>query len=281
MTKDRAARSDAILFELQKDGVALLTFNRPDAKNVFDGAMLDALGAAYARCDADDAIRVVVVTGSGNTFCAGADMGARNTAPATAAATANKVPDISSCPLSCQAWEVRKPVIAACNGHAVGVGLSIALQADLRVFAEEGKYGLLQNRRGVVADFAVEYLLPRLVGMERAFELLVRAPRLSGAEAVAWGLASRVVPAAQVVDTALEIARDMAVNCAPLVMGMHKRLLWRGLDMNYSQLVELETRALQYSMDQPDAAEGGLAWLERRAPQWQGRLGGDWPDWLD
>ncbi|MEE4661005.1 MAG: enoyl-CoA hydratase-related protein, partial [Halieaceae bacterium] len=189
--------------------------------------------------------------------------------------------DMSSCPLSMQAWDVRKPVIAACNGHAIGVGLSIAMQADLRVFAEDAKYGFLQNRRGVVADFAMESVLPRIVGFERAFELLVRAPRLTGTEAGEWGLASRVVPAELVLETAMEIAGDMAQHCAPLVMGLHKRLLWRGLSMELQDMVELETRALRHSMQQRDAAEGGLAWFEKRLPRWTGSVSRDWPEGWD
>jgi len=189
--------------------------------------------------------------------------------------------EVDSCPLSTQAWDVRKPVIAACNGHAVGAGLGLAVQADMRVFANEGKYGFLQSRRGVVTDFAMEYVLPRLVGFERAFELLVRAPRLSGEEAVNWGLAGRSVPAAEVLETALEIARDIAVNCAPLAVGFHKHLMWRGLDMSLADLAAMESRALNHTMTKPDAVEGGMAYFERRTPAWSGRVSRDWPSWLD
>ncbi len=269
------ATSDELQLDIQ-DATALVTLNRPDHHNTLTSAMIDALGEAYRECDARDDVRAVVVTGSGDAFCAGADLsGGGDTFDGEGTGY-----DFSSCPLPFQAWDVRKPVIAACNGHAIGVGLGIALQADLRIFAEEGKYGFLQNRRGVVADFAVEYLLPRLVGVERAFELIVRAPRLSGSEAGEWGLAGRVLPATQVLDAALEIASDMAAHCAPLVMGLHKRLLWRGLGMNLAEFVELETRALHHSMAQPDAVEGGMAWFERRDPRWTGSVSRDWPEWM-
>ena len=257
-------------------GIALITLNRPEQLNTFNADMIDALGAALRECDRDDAIRVVVLTGSGKAFCAGADLGGGS---ATFDAQADM--SFSSCALSMQPWAVRKPVIAACNGHAIGVGLSTALMCDLRLFAAEGKYGLLQNRRGVVADNAVEYLLPRLIGFERAFELIVRAARLTGAEAVAWGLAGRALPADEVLPAALEIAEDMAVNCSPLVMGLHKRLLWRGLDMNRDAFVALETRALHYSMGREDAVEGGRAYVEKRAPAWGSAVTRDWPDFID
>lgn len=264
-----------LLLEIN-DGVALITLNRPEAYNTLSAAIIEGLGEAYHRCDEDDAVRVVVVTGAGKAFCAGADMSAGGDTFDGAAHETK----IDSCPLSTQAWDVRKPVIAACNGHAVGAGLGLALQADMRVFAEEGKYGFLQSRRGVVADFAIEYVLPRLVGFERAFELLVRAPRLSGEEAVSWGLAGRCVPAAQVLDTALEIATDIARNCAPLPVGLHKQLLWRGLDMSRSELAALESQALNYTMSKADAVEGGMAYFERRTPQWSDSVAKDWPQWL-
>ena len=151
---------------------------------------------------------------------------------------------------------------------------------ELIKYSNEGKYGFLQSRRGVVADFAVEYVLPRLIGFEKAFELLVRAPRLSGEEAVAWGLASRSVPADQVLDTAMEIARDIAVNCAPLAVALHKRLLWRGLDMSLGELAAVESRALNHSMANPDAVEGGMAYFEKRTPNWTSSVAADWPEWL-
>lgn len=267
--------SDEILFDIQ-DGVALITFNRAEAKNTFTSGMMTGLGDAYRQCDENDDVRVVVVTGAGDAFCAGADMsGGGETFDGD-----GKAMDFSSCPLSFQAWDVRKPVIAACNGHAIGVGLGLAIQADLRVFAADGKYGFLQNRRGVVADFACEYVLPRLVGFERAFELVVRALRLTGEEAGEWGLASRVLPADQVLDTALEIAADMAVNCSPLVMGLHKRMLWRSADLGRDALIDLETQALHHSMASADAVEGGMAYFERRAPNWTSSVSKDWPEWM-
>ena len=267
--------NEELLFEVT-DGVAVITLNRPEAYNTLSNAILDGLGEAYRRCDEDDAVRVVVVTGAGNLFCAGADMSGGGSTFDSAVQTV----EIDSCPLSMQAWDVRKPVIAACNGHAVGAGLGLAVQADMRIFSNEGKYGFLQSRRGVVTDFAMEYVLPRLVGFERAFELLVRASRLTGEEAVAWGLAGRSVPAGEVLDTALEIARDISVNCAPLAVGLHKRLLWQGLDMSLGELAAAESRALNHSMTKPDAIEGGMAYFERRTPDWTGSIKNDWPDWL-
>lgn len=264
--------SDDILLEVT-GGVAVITFNRPEVLNTFNYEMMEGLGNAYRQCDEDDDIKVVVVTGAGKAFCAGADMSLGG----ETFDSLNTL-DFSSCPLSFQGWDVRKPLIAALNGHAVGVGLGIAIQADMRILAEEGQYGFLQNRRGVVADFAVEYVLPRMIGMERAFEMVVRAVRLSGQEAQEWGLASRCVPAADVLDTALDIARDMAAHCSPLVMGIHKRLLWQGQQTSLNDFIKLETAMLHHTMGRADAIEGGLAFIERRSPQWTSSVNKDWPD---
>jgi enoyl-CoA hydratase/carnithine racemase len=267
--------NDDILLEVN-DGVALITFNRPDAMNTFSESMMDGLGEAYRRCDEDDAIRAVIVTGSGKAFCAGAELQADGDTFNTGGDM-----DFSSCPLSFQAWDVRKPVIAACNGHAIGVGLGIAVQCDMRVFADDAKYGFLQNRRGAVADFAVGYVLPKLIGFERAFEMLVGAVRVDGTKAGEWGLASRVVATDKVLETAMDIARDMAVNCSPLVMGLHKKLMWQGQDQSLQQFIEQESKALHHSLQGPDAAEGGMAYFERRDPNWQSSVSNDWPTFLD
>jgi enoyl-CoA hydratase/carnithine racemase len=257
------------------DGVALITLNRPETMNSLSSAMIEGLGEAYRHCDDDDSVRAVVVTGAGQAFCAGADMSGGGTTFDGAVWN-----EVNSCPLSMQAWEVRKPVIAACNGHAIGAGLGLAMQADMRVLANEGKYGFLQSRRGVVADFAIEFVLPRLVGFERAFELLIRAPRLTGEEACAWGLARRSVPADRVLETALELAGEISTHCAPLPVGMHKHLLWRGLAISRQDLASLESRALNHTMRTPDAVEGGMAYVERRNPRWTGSVTKDWPKWL-
>lgn len=258
-----------------RDGIALIRFLRPERLNTFSPQMIEELGGHYRACDADPAVRVVVLTGSGSAFCAGADMSDTSVFVAP-----DRAPPVPSCPLAFQAWDVRKPVIAACNGHAIGIGLGIALQCDLRVFALGSQYGVVQNRRGVVADFGVEYLLPRITGFERAFELLVRGVRLDGARALEWGLCSRAVPAEDVLAVAMEIAADMATHCSPLVMGMHKRLLWRALDLTRDALVDLETRALDVSMRGPDAREGGEAWAARRTPRWRDLQDSDWPEFL-
>jgi len=129
------------------DGVALITLNRPEQRNAFSGAMGEALGEAYRTCDGDDAIRAVVLTGAGDAFCTGADL-----APGGETFAAREPANFSAAAFDPPAFAIRKPVIAAVNGHAIGLGFTMALQCDLRILAREGKYGVVQVRRGVMPD---------------------------------------------------------------------------------------------------------------------------------
>ena len=253
------------------DGVALITFNRPDRKNTLNSGMVQGLSDAYQRCDDDDDVRAVVVTGSGDSFCAGADLG-----DGTAFGAVDHA-GFSSCPLDFQAYQVRKPVIAACNGHAIGVGLGIATQCDLRILADDALYGFLQVRRGVVADFGSHYLLPRVVGLEVALELLTLGRRYTGNELQAMGFCRRALPAEKVLPEALALAREYAENCSPLVVAQSKRLLWTALDQARCSAEAEETTVLTSNMGSPDALEGGMAFFERRAPRWEASVGADCP----
>ncbi|MEM7413055.1 MAG: enoyl-CoA hydratase-related protein [Myxococcota bacterium] len=263
-----------LAFEVDADGVACITLDRPEARNAFSGAMGTALGEAYRRCDEDDAIRAVVLTGRGDSFCVGADMGAGEDTFA-----AQDASDFSAAAFDPPAFAVRKPVIAAVNGHAIGLGLSMTLQCDLRVFAAEGKYGIVQVRRGVMPDAYAHYTLPRIVGLSRAADLLLTGRKIDGAEALALGLASRVLPADEVLPAALEIARDMAIHAAPLSVAVTKRLLWESSALSPSDVERKETELHHHLMGRADAIEGVMAYLERRRPEWKLSVQRDWPAW--
>lgn len=264
-----------IRFALE-DGVATITLHRPEQMNSFSGLMGEELGDAYRRCDADDDVRAVILTGAGRAFCAGADMtaGAETFASQDAAG-------FSASPVRPPAWEVRKPVIAALNGHAVGLGLTLALQCDMRICADEGKYGVLQVRRGMMPDAQSHWTLPRLIGTERAASLLLTGRKVGGQEAQALGLVLRSVPAAQVMETALEIARDIAQNAAPLSVAITKKLLWQSSALDADQVERAETELHHHLMGKPDAIEGPVAFLERRKPVWKLTVSRDWPEWPD
>ena len=266
----------AILFE-SDEGVATITLNRPDALNAFSREMGEELQDAYQRCDADDSVRAVVLTGAGRAFCAGADFSGGSGVFDSPKGESS----FSSDPFDFHAWDVRKPVIAALNGHAIGLGLTMALQADIRIVAADAKLGIVQNRRGVLPDARSHWTLPRLVGYSRATELLLTGRRFSGADAATWGLAIEALPAAEVLPRALEIATDIATNVAPLSVGLSKRLLWQDRPASSEEINELERRIHLEVMGRPDAAEGVRAFMERRDPQWTLSVAADWPDWID
>jgi len=262
------------------DGVAVLTLNRPDRLNAFTGRMGDELGAAYRACDEDDAVRAVVVTGAGRGFCAGADLGGGGetfTAPEDQAAVRAAPRAFTSSPVRPPAWEVRKPVIAAINGPALGIGLSLTMQCDLRYVAEDATLGFVHVRMGVLPDAHAHWTVPRAVGFAVAQDLLLTGRRFKGAEAAALGLAHRALPADEVLPAALETAREIAVNAAPLSVAASKSLLWSTPALDADECDRLETAWHEVLMGRADAREGPMAFLEKRAPQWTLSPTEDWP----
>ena len=255
------------------DGVAVLTLNRPDHLNAYTAEMGSLLGRAYRDCDEDDDVRAIVVTGAGRAFCAGADFSGGASpfdAPGDDA--------FSASPISPAAFELRKPVIAALNGHAIGIGLTIALQADIRVVAEDAKYGVVQVRRGVIPDCMSHWTLARLTTLGVAADIVLTGRTFTGGEAVALGIASRALPAGRVLDHALGVARDIAVNVAPMSAALSKRLLWDTAINHYTptQVASLETRLHHRVMGGADAREGVAAFLDRRPPRFTARVSREW-----
>lgn len=255
--------------------VAVITLSRPERRNAFTGAMGDSLGAAYRRCDEDDGVRAVVVTGAGDAFCAGADLGG---AGETFAARAAGRGEFTSSPVRPPAWEVRKPVLAALNGHAIGIGMTLAMQCDLRIMAIGAKYGFVHVRRGVIPDAHAHWTVPRAVGFAHAADLLLTGRHFSAEEAVAMGLATRAVAPEDVLSTALAVAHDIATNAAPLSVAITKRLLWASPPLAADETDRLESALHRHVMGQADAREGVLAFLEHRAPRWSLSPTRDWPD---
>lgn len=253
------------------DGVAVLTLNRPEKLNAYSREMGRLLSEAYLRYDEDDDVRAIVVTGAGRAFCAGADVSGDPFAarPEDEAFTSSPVT---------LAFELRTPVIAAVNGHAIGVGLTLALHADIRVVADNAKYGVVQVRRGVVPDCAAHWTLPKLVGMSAALDLLLTGRTFDGAEAVALGVAKCSVTPEAVLGRAMEIARDIADNVVPMSAALTKRLLWDSADRGYTaeEVAWLETQAHHRVMGTPDAKESMAAFKERRTPRWSGSVSADW-----
>jgi enoyl-CoA hydratase/carnithine racemase len=248
--------------------------DRPEHRNTFSGQMGAELGDAYRSLDADDDVRVVVLTGTPPAFCAGADMTSGGETFARRSESS-----FSAAGIDPPAWKVRKPVIAAVNGHAIGIGLTLALQCDLRIVADDAKYGVVQVRRGVIPDAYSHWTLARIAGVANAADILLTGRMFDGPEAVRLGIASRSLPNGEVLPAAMEIARDIAVNTAPLSVALSKRLLWESLTRSAPEVERLETELHHVVMGRPDATEGVVAFLERRPPEWEGRVTRDWPEW--
>ena len=180
-----------LLFAVDR-GVTTITLNRPRQRNAVGDGMRDELAEAYRTCDRDDSVRVIVLTGTPPAFCAGADLGGGEQT------FAEPGPGFSAAGIAVPAWSLSKPVIAAVNGHALGLGLTLALQCDIRFFAADGRYGVVQVRRGVIGDAYSHWVLPRLVGIANAAEILLTGAVFDGHRAVQLGLGSRVLDAGEV-----------------------------------------------------------------------------------
>lgn len=259
------SNATAVRVDVDDAGVAVVTLDGPQRLNAFSGETAAALSAAYRRCDSDDAVRAVVLTGAGRAFCSGADM--------TAGAAVFDTPGagFSASPVQPPAWRVRKLVIAAINGPAIGIGLTLALQCDVRLVADDATLAIPQVRRGMVGDCGVHYTLRHAVGLAVAADILLTGRTFAGREAADLGIASRALPAHEVLPAALELARDVAVNANPASVAYSKRLLWGAV--NIDAVAAEETTVHLKLMGGPDAAEGPAAWREHRPPRWRSTAG--------
>lgn len=257
------------------DGVATLTFNRPEKMNAFNARMTVEFTDAIWALEADEAVRVIVVTGAGRAFCSGIDLEAGadvfgSEAHGQTAAEKEAGVDARSIARDNAFWTMRTPIIGAINGAAVGAGLTVPMLFDIRYAAEDAKLGFTFSRRGIVADANSTWFLPRLVGVERALDLLLTGRMFTGTEAAAMGLVSRALPRDEVLPAALELARDIAANTAPASVAITKRLVYRNLqELDREAAFALETDVIWWAGRLPDAVEGIMSFLEKRAPQWQ------------
>jgi enoyl-CoA hydratase/carnithine racemase len=267
----------SVLFELDADGVATITLNRPDKMNACSGDLLAQLGELYRRCDEDDSVRAVVLTGAGRAFCSGADMS--DAARTFDVSASGGWEGFSAAGVDFPAFRIRKLVVGAINGHAIGLGMSLAMQCDVRLFAREGKYGIVQVRRGVMGDAYSHWTLVRLIGLSRAAEIMLTGRTFAGEELDRLGVASQVLPAAEVLPRALDLARDSAIYAAPLSVAVSKRLLWESSELSAEQVEHRETELHKHIMPGADAIEGPMAHVEHRVPDWKLSVSQDWPEW--
>jgi len=246
------------------DGVALLTLNRPERLNAWTAEMEHAYFELLERCAHDEDVRVIVVTGAGRGFCAGADMhelqalgdGAR---PASAASRERRP---QTFPLT-----VAKPIIAAINGACAGIGLVQALMCDLRFAADGAKLTTAFARRGLVAEHGISWILPRLVGPARALDLLLSGRVVLAREACELGLVGRVHAPEELLEATLAYARDLAVNCSPASMATIKRQVYADLERTLAGALTEADRLMLASFAAEDFREGVASFVERREPR--------------
>jgi enoyl-CoA hydratase/carnithine racemase len=256
--------------------VAIVWLDRPDRGNGFVSGMQIELHKQLERLDGDESVRAIVVTGRGRFFSTGADMepGGANFA-FDAEQTAQARTMMAERP---RPWRMRTPIIAAMNGAAVGLGLTFPLQWDIRIVNETAKYGFVFTRRGLIPEQNSMWLLPRLVGLSTAIELLLTGRLFTGVEAKELGIASRAVPGDEVLPTALAIAEEIATRTSPVAVGVTKQLAYEMLaESDREAAFHREWELFRWFGREPDSAEGVASFIEKRAPEFQSSKNADIP----
>jgi enoyl-CoA hydratase len=248
--------------------VGVLSLHRPDNRNSMTPELLDAFAVASRAARADTGARCVIVTGSGSSFSAGADF--KSTIQRDGDDRAPNEKSYAMYEPFLSLLDLPVPVIGALNGHAVGGGFGLALVCDLRIGAVDAKYGANFVRLGLAPGMAISYLLPRLIGLARANELLLTGALVDGARAEALGILNRAVPAADVLATAHELANQITA-AAPLAVRATKLAIRRGLDLHVREAARAEAYAQAETVATSDAREGIAALLAKRDPQFTGR----------
>lgn len=271
---------DEIRYDV-KDRVATITLDRPERLNAFTRKMMDELLDAFDRIDADDEVRAVVVTGEGRGFCAGAELGDAGGDTFNAGAR-GRDPEVvnrdGGGQVSLRIFACTKPVIAAINGPAVGVGITMTLPMDIRFAEESAKIGFVFARRGIVPEACSSWFLPRLVGISQATEWCYTG-RVMLAPEVAEGGLVKLVPDGTAYDRAMELAREIAVHAAPVSAALTRQMLWRGLTFDHPmQSHRVDSRAIQDLGGMADANEGVVSFLEKRDPEFTLKPSEDTPD---
>jgi enoyl-CoA hydratase/carnithine racemase len=255
--------------------VATVTLNRPERRNAWTRRMGIELRDALRQADGRDDVRAVVVTGAGRDFCVGADLEGGGTVFDEARAADGERAER----LSLAAWDVRKPVIAALNGAVAGVGATLPLQWDIRIAGESTRITFVFVKRGLVPEAASTWLLPRLVGMSRAADLLLTGRLVGAREALDMGLVSRVVPDAELLASAQALAREIAEQTGPVAVALTKRLLWHMAgEADPAAAERLDAQVFGWATQSPDAKEGIRAFLEKRPARWSMKPSADLPD---
>ncbi len=296
------------------DGVATITLDRPEHMNAFTVRMCLEMIDAFDRVDDDPDVRAVIVTGAGRAFCAGADLvggaDAFDPAGSAAAGAASELTDCGGAPpggaaaaelspgeramrrpvdprrdfgglLTLRIFEVTKPVIAAINGPAVGIGATMTLPMDIRLASDSARFGFVFAARGIVPEAASSWFLPRLVGIQQALEWCYTARVFPAAEALDGGLVRSLHAPEDLLGAARALATEIATNSAPVSVALTRQLMWRGLVADHPmEAHRIDSPGVTTTGSGADAREGITAFFEKRPPEWRQQVPGDLPDWF-
>jgi enoyl-CoA hydratase/carnithine racemase len=261
---------ECLLYEV-KDGIAILTLNRPDRLNALGGTLREDLHDAITRASADADVRVMILTGAGKGFCAGGDVKAMNESRESGRdqSLVDKIAPSRDRTLLAMR-DAPQPIIAAVNGAAAGAGMNLALGCDIRIASTAAKFSQAFVKRGLHPDWGGTYFLPRVVGVAKAAELIFTGDVIDAAEALRLGVISRVVAPEELMPAAQELARKIAAG-PPIAIRLAKRALYHNADCDLRQALEFETFAQNICRETDDAAEGIRAFVEKRPPLFRGR----------
>jgi enoyl-CoA hydratase/carnithine racemase len=275
-----------ILYDVA-DGIATITLNRPEKMNAFTGTMMLEMCAAFDLIDADDDVRAVIVTGSGDrAFCAGADLTPTSGGQVFASGSVveslsdERVRD-SGGRLTLRIFQCKKPVIAAVNGAAVGIGATMQLAMDIRLASDKARFGFVFARRGIVPEAASSWFLPKIVGISQALEWCLTGRVFDAAEALKGGLIRSVHAPADLLAEARKLAREIADNTSPVAVAMTRAMLWRLSAEDHPMAAHrIDSRAIYRRSRSGDAAEGIASFLEKRVPVYPDKISTDVPDFF-
>lgn len=256
-----------VLFEQRDSGVAVVTLNRPERMNAWGGGLAGAFYRCMDRAEADPEVRVIVVTGNGRAFCAGADMGDLDAiGGASESAGDTDVTQLVGERHPYFVTGVNKPIIAAINGACAGIGLTQALMCDIRFAAAGAKFTTAFARRGLIAEYGISWILPRLVGWGAALDLLLTGRTFYAEEALELGLVKEVVAPDELLARVLSYADDMSRNCAPSALAVIKRQVYDDALRDMVATSAQAEKLMHESMQRPDFIEGITAFFEKRPP---------------
>ena len=258
------------LYEVVEPGIAIITFNRPDRLNAWTGQMGNEYFDALDKAAADPKVRVIVVTGAGKGYCAGADMGTLQAIPSAASASGGSKdngPSILDGRMQDEITRLPKPVIAAVNGAAAGLGMVQALMCDIRFAADTAKFTAAFSKRGLIAEYGMAWVLPRLVGQAAALDILMSSRIVMADEALALGMVNKVFPADRLMDEVMSYATELALNVSPSSMAVMKRQVYGDYGKDVATASKDALTLMAESFTRPDFKEGVQSFLQKRAPE--------------